>query len=121
MTQPFASPRYRWPDSADVALNLARCLELLGTAVDAGARLVVFPEAALTGYVYRSLEEAIPVTEPIPGPSTEVIAAACRRLDAHAVVGLLEKDGGDYFNASALIGPDGLIAKIGKLHLPHLG
>ena len=109
------------PKLADVAGNLARCVELLATAVGAGAQLVVFPEAALSGYVFGSLEEAIPVAEPIPGPSTAAIAEACRRLDAHAVVGLLEKDGDEYYNASALIGPDGLIGKYRKLHLPYLG
>jgi 5-aminopentanamidase len=109
------------PKLADVAGNVHRCLEHLDIAAEAGAQLVVFPEAALTGYVFRSLEEAIPVTEPIPGPSTDVVARACRRLNVHAVVGLLEKDGEDYYNASALIGPDGLIGKYRKLHLPYLG
>lgn len=109
------------PVLADVPRNLARCLELLGAAADAGARLVVFPEAALTGYVYHSIEEAVPVAEPIPGPSTDAMADACRRLDAYAVVGLLEKDQGAYFNSSALISPDGVIGKYRKLHLPYLG
>ena len=109
------------PKLADVAGNLTRCLDLLNTAARAGAQLVVFPEAALSGYVFRSLEEAIPVAEPIPGPSTSAMADACLRLNVHAVVGLLEKDGDDYYNASALIGPEGLIGKYRKLHLPYLG
>jgi predicted amidohydrolase len=106
---------------ADVAGNLARCLALLNTAAQAGAQLVVFPEAALSGYVFRDLEEAIPVSETVPGPSTDALAGACRRLNVHAVVGLLEKDGEDYYNASVLIGPAGLIGKYRKLHLPYLG
>jgi predicted amidohydrolase len=109
------------PRLADVAANLSRCLELLEIAAEAGAQLVVFPEAALTGYVFRSLEEAIPVAESIPGPSTDVIASACRRLNLHAVVGLLERDGEDHYNASALMGPAGLMGKYRKLHLPYLG
>lgn len=109
------------PVLADVAHNLARCLESLEIAAEAGAQLVVFPEAALTGYVFHSLEEAKPVAEAIPGPSTEVVARECRRLGVHAVFGLLERDGEDYFNASVLIGPGGLIGKYRKLHLPFLG
>jgi 5-aminopentanamidase len=109
------------PQLADVAGNLAHCLEMLDSAAQAGAQLVVFPEAALSGYVFRSLEEAIPVAEPIPGPSTDAIAEACRRLNVCAVVGLLEKDGEAYYNASALLGPEGFIGKYRKLHLPHLG
>lgn len=109
------------PKLADLAGNLAHCLERLDTAAEAGAQLVVFPEAALSGYVFGSMEEAIPVTESIPGPSTDALAAACRRLDVHTAVGLLEKDGDDYYNASVLIGPEGLIGKYRKLHLPFLG
>jgi predicted amidohydrolase len=109
------------PRLGDVAHNLARCLESLHTAVEGGAQLVVFPEAALSGYVFRSLEEAAPVAEPIPGRSTQAVAEACRRLQAFVVVGLLEREGDRYYNASALIGPEGLIGKYRKLHLPYLG
>ena len=109
------------PKIGDVAGNLNRCLVALDRAAEAGADLAVFPEAALTGYVFRSLEEAMPAAEPIPGPSTDAVAVACRRLNLHAVIGLLEKDGSGYYNASALVGPAGLIGKYRKLHLPYLG
>ena len=109
------------PKLGDVAGNLARCLVSLNAAADAGAELVVFPEAALTGYVFHTLDEAMPVAEPIPGPGTDAIADACRRRGVHVVVGLLEKDRDDYYNATALIGPAGLIGKYRKLHLPYLG
>jgi predicted amidohydrolase len=109
------------PMLADVAGNLGRCLQLLHAAAVDGAQLIVFPEAAISGYVFHSLDEASPFSETIPGPTTDAVAGACRRLKVYAVVGLLEKDGGDYYNASALIGPAGLIGKYRKLHLPHLG
>lgn len=109
------------PVLGDRAANLAYCLDQVRAAAEAGADLIVFPEAALTGYVYRSLQEAAPVTESIPGPSTDAIAEACRSLGVHAVAGLIEKDGDDCYNASALIGPAGLIGKYRKLHLPYLG
>lgn len=82
---------------------------------------MVFPEAALTGYVFRSLEEAVPVAEPIPGPSTFAIAEGCRELGVYAALGLLENDGDSYYNAAVLVGPGGLIGKYRKLHLPYLG
>lgn len=109
------------PKLADVAGNLRRVLDSMDTAARAGATLVVFPEAALTGYVFRSLEEAVPVAETIPGPSTDVLADACRRLKVHVAVGLLEKDGDRFYNASVLMGPEGLIGRYRKLHLPFLG
>jgi 5-aminopentanamidase len=109
------------PKLAAPADNLSRILDSTDTAARAGAQLVVFPEAAITGYVYRSLEEAMPVAETIPGPSTDVLVEACRKLKVHVAVGMLEKEGDRAYNASALIGPDGLIGKYRKLHLPFLG
>jgi len=101
--------------------NLARCLELIELTAREGAKLIVVPECALTGYCFSSLQEALPVVEPIPGPSTEKIAAACRELDVYVVVGLLETDGGRCYNAAALLGPGGLVGKHRKIHLPYLG
>jgi predicted amidohydrolase len=101
--------------------NLARCLELIRATAKEGARLIVFPECALTGYLFTSLDEALPMAEPILGPSTEKILAACHELNVYVVVGLLEKDGDKCYNAAALLGPQGLVAKYRKLHLPYLG
>jgi len=101
--------------------NLARCLELIGLAAGEGARLIVLPECALTGYCFSSLEEALTAAEPVPGPSTEEMTAVCRELDVFVVVGLLEKEGEKCYNGAALLGPHGLVGKHRKLHLPYLG
>ena len=85
------------------------------------ARLVVFPECALTGYAFESKEEALPFAETIPGPSTEALAQECRTLGVWCVFGLLEQDGADLFNACALVGPHGVAAGCRKIHLPFLG
>src|SRR5579862_3480554 len=61
--------------------NLDQILRRLEEAAKAGAKLVVFPECALTGYCYVSAEEAAPFAEEVPGPSTEKILAASRELD----------------------------------------
>lgn len=109
------------PVILDKDRNLTRSLELMETAAQERAQLIVFPEAALSGYVFCSLEEALPLTETVPGPSTEKIMDSCRKLNLHVVVGLLEKDKGRYYNTAALIGPSGLIGKYRKLHLPYIG
>jgi len=109
------------PVILDKERNLTHSLELMETAAQEGAQLIVFPEAALSGYVFSSLEEALPITETVPGPSTEKIMDSCRRLNLHVAIGLLEKDKGRYYNTAALIGPSGLIGKYRKLHLPYIG
>jgi predicted amidohydrolase len=109
------------PIILDKERNLAQCLKLIKTAAKEEAQLIVFPETALSGYVFSSLEEAISVAEPIPGPSTERIIDSCRELNVYVIVGLLEENRGKYYNAAAFVGPSGLIGKYRKLHLPYLG
>jgi len=101
--------------------NLRTILQHLQTAAHAGAGLVIFPECALTGYCFQSLQEAIPLAEPVPGPSTQKLTEACQSHQIHAIMGMIEKDGDRYFNAAVLAGPNGVIGKYRKMHLPFLG
>ncbi len=101
--------------------NLSKCLEFLETAAKKKAEIIVFPECALTGYCFSSLEESFSVAEPVFGPSSRAIATLCRELNVYTIIGLIEKDGEKYYNTVVLIGPKGLIGKYRKLHLPFLG
>jgi len=109
------------PKISDKKANLARCLELIKLTAKEGARLIVFPECALTGYCFSSRKEALLFAEPIPGPSTKKLMATCRKLNVYVVVGLLEKEGDKCYNTAVLLGPEGLVGKQRKLHLPYLG
>ncbi|MDA1017661.1 MAG: carbon-nitrogen hydrolase family protein [Planctomycetota bacterium] len=105
-----------------VSLNLNRMIEKLRIAAAEGARLIVFPECALTGYCFENIAEARPFAESLPGPATQRFGEVCRELDVYVVFGLLELDSHDgVFNATALVGPDGLIGAYRKVHLPYLG
>ena len=101
--------------------NLSLIIQQLQLAASEQARLVVFPECALTGYCFESLEEAIPYAETIPGSSTNRLIEACQKLNIHLVLGMLEKDDEQCYNAAVLLGPQGLIGKYRKIHLPFLG
>jgi predicted amidohydrolase len=105
----------------EVAANRAAILERLGEAGAAGARLIVFPECALTGYCFDGRAAALAHAEPIPGPSVDRIAEACAARGVHAVFGLLERAGDRLYNACALVGPGGLVNSYRKIHLPYLG
>jgi predicted amidohydrolase len=109
----------------ELAVNLARMLAALEQACAQGARLVVFPECALSGYMFDSLETACRAAEPIPGPAIQVVSDACRRLDLYAVFGMLEieRQSGQpaLYNSAALCGPEGFIGAYRKTHLPYLG
>ena len=101
--------------------NLEKILSKLREAAANKAQLVVFPECALTGYVFNSRDEALPFAEAISGPSTKKLAQACKELGVYCVIGMLEKSGEKLFNAAVLIGPEGIIGTYWKNHLPFLG
>lgn len=107
---------------ADQATNLARIRERLQKAAEQAARLIVFPECALSGYGFGSRIEARASSDTLPGAATEALAADCARLNVYAVIGLLERTADDkLFNACALVGPRGFIAGYRKMHLPCIG
>jgi len=101
--------------------NLEKILLKAKDAAGEGAELIVFPECALTGYMFNSRKEALASAETVPGPATERLEALCHELGIHVVVGMLEADDERCFNIAVLIGPQGLVAKYRKTHLPFLG
>jgi predicted amidohydrolase len=109
------------PRIGEVDANLRAILAGIREATAAGARLVVFPECALTGYGFETRDEALRFAEPVPGLSTREVASACSESGAFAIYGLLERDGDRLFNVSVLVGPDGLVGSYRKVHLPFLG
>jgi predicted amidohydrolase len=103
-------------------VNRRKILDLFAEAVGKGARLVVFPECATSGYGFDDVESAREAAEPLPGPTTEMLIPACAAAGAYAVVGLLElRDEEGFYNSAILIGPEGLVGVYRKAHLPLLG
>lgn len=106
---------------ADVDFNVSQICSKLRETHRSGAALTVFPECAVSGYCFSSLDEARPSAQSVPGPATDRITEVCRELDTYCVFGMLEQDGDRIFNAAILIGPQGVIGKYRKVHLPFLG
>ena len=66
------------PAFGNVAANVERSLELIDRAASRGAKLVVLPELANTGYMFASREEAFSLAEQIPGgPIGRGLGGAC--------------------------------------------
>ncbi len=107
------------PRFAEKEHNVAGLLALTEQAARAGARLVVLPEMATTGYCFRSRAEVAPLVEPVPdGPTVAQFAALAARLGIHVVVGMPECEPatGAYYNTAVLVGPKGYIGKYRKTH-----
>lgn len=110
------------PHLGDVAYNVARMQSLLNEAARAGAALTVFPECAVTGYNFATLDDARAIAEPLDGPSLAALAQSCRAEGVHCIVGTLRLgDGGAVYNTAVLIGPGGVIGAYDKAHLPLCG
>ncbi|MGO9463890.1 MAG: carbon-nitrogen hydrolase family protein [Isosphaeraceae bacterium] len=114
---------------ASVVFDRDRTLEKVGdlTALAAakGARLVVFPEAFVSGYP-RGLDFGARVgsrtpegrelfrrywasSVDVPGPATEALGAVARRNHVHLVIGVVERDGGTLYCSVLFLGPDGTL------------
>lgn len=107
---------------ADKEANLARMMDWLERPELKDCDLIVFPECMLTGYCFRSLEEALPYGESIPGPATDAIQKWCEQNDKFVAFGLLELDPqGRLFNSCPVVGPQGIVGCYRKIHLPYLG
>lgn len=120
--QPFQlALRQMDPKICDRAHNRAAIVHGIAESAAAGAALVVFPECAVSGYVFGSAEDATPAAETVPGESTDAVIEACRQHDIFAIVGLIERDGATLYNSAFVAGPGGLVANYRKCHLPVLG
>lgn len=106
------------PVMGNVAANVARSIELVEQAAAQGARLVVLPELANTGYMFATREEAHALAESVPdGPSSRAWIALAQRLGIYLVAGIAERSGGRLYNAAIIAGPDGYLGTYRKLHL----
>ncbi|WP_175971778.1 carbon-nitrogen hydrolase family protein [Burkholderia sp. BCC0322] len=98
----------------DTHYNLQRTLEAIATCAP-GTDIVMFPEAQLTGFLDPSnLAEC---AEPLDGPSVGAVIAAARARDVAVVVGLIENDGGRFYNTTVFVTPDGIALRYRKTHL----
>jgi len=96
--------------SLDVVANLKTMVRMARTAADAGAAVVLFPEAALTGLINNDDPvHDLPLAEPVPGPATETLAAVARARKLWLGVGLLERDGTRLYDTAVLLSSTGEI------------
>jgi N-carbamoyl-D-amino-acid hydrolase len=108
---------------------VARMVALMHEARDRGARLVVFPELALTSFFPRWwIDDAAAIDHwferTMPSAETQPLFDAARRLGVGFHLGYAElTPEGRHFNTAILVGPDGaILGKYRKIHLPgHAG
>ena len=108
--------------------TVARLIHLLEKAAAAGAELAVFPELALTTFFPRwALDDPHEINtfyeERMPGPQTQPLYDAARRLHIGFALGFAElgevRGRPRRFNSMDLVGADGApIGRYRKMHIP---
>jgi len=87
-----------------IRYNLERTLAFIDEAAEEGSRVVLFPEASLTGYFFPQVIET--TADEIETALSEVRQAAVRR-DIWVIVGSITKTPDRYLNLAHVISPEG--------------
>jgi N-carbamoylputrescine amidase len=94
----------------DPELNLDRMTRLAERAADDGADLVLFAEAAPTGFVNTDdAAHDLALGQAIPGALISRFAALSRRLGIWLAFGLYERAGGSLYDSAVLLDPAGVV------------
>ncbi len=106
------------PTLGEKEKNVTRLLQLVEEAATHGAKLIVLPEIATTGYCWQSRAEIAPYVEPIPGPTTDRFQHLATTHACYIALSLPEVDllTHMYYNSMVLVGPEGLIGTYRKIH-----
>ncbi|PTL40143.1 nitrilase-related carbon-nitrogen hydrolase [Alkalicoccus saliphilus] len=115
----FAAAIQFHPQLEKVENNLQRLEEAVVQAASSGAKFIVTPELAVSGYMYDTRSCILPHTDTIPGTVTDRFHSVCLQWNVYIVLGMPEYDSetGLLYNSAALIGPEGFIGKYRKTHL----
>ncbi|MBO1515005.1 carbon-nitrogen hydrolase family protein [Metabacillus bambusae] len=105
------------PETGQKNKNLEKMKRYTIDAAEQGAKLVVFPELALTGY--NCGDDFFDVAEPIPGDAVTFFKEIATQHDIYIIWGMPEKSiNGILYNAAVLVGPEGYIGSCRKNTLP---
>jgi len=105
----------------DTGGNLDSCIEGIAQAAQQGAKLVLLQELHNSLYFCQTEDmRHFDLAEPIPGPTTERLAAVARQYHVVIVASIFEKRApGLYHNTAVVIENNGeLIGKYRKMHIP---
>ena len=104
------------PEFMEFEKNIAAAATIAEEAAKNGARLIVMPEAAVSGYIYKDLAQFLPYMDSVPGKTTDALSKISKQYNCYIAIGIAEidRDTGLTYNTGALIGPKGFIGKYRK-------
>jgi apolipoprotein N-acyltransferase len=102
-----------WGDLDGNARRLAQAAEEVARQ---GVAYAVFPETAVSGYLFSGPDQIAPFLDTIPGRTTAALLPILERTGLYMSVGIAERDleTGLAYNTAVLMGPHGIIGKYRK-------
>ena len=119
-TEPFKVAAVEFnPEMFELERNIERACEVAREAATNGARLIVLPETAMSGYIYRDRAQFLPYMDTVPGKATDALEKVAAEFNCYIATGIAEHDPatGLTYNTGALVGPKGYIGKYRKVGL----
>lgn len=106
------------PRKGLIDINRNEMLNLGTQALEMGAKVLVFPEMSLSGYLWPSQAVVANFAEPSKGKTFQRFSRFCLDNQCYFAYGFAEYFNGQYYNSQNLIGPDGcLLGTYRKVHL----
>ncbi len=110
---PVASVQMR--SSGDLPVNVIRINGFIKKCAEEGARVVIFPECALSGYFEQVI---LDLSEDQINSAEKQVMQACRESSVYAIVGMPYREGTKLYNSAAVISPEGkIIERYHKIQL----
>ena len=98
----FAVIQYK-PPKGNIPQALLEIEELISTAANNGAKLIVLPEMATTGYIWPTKEALLPFAEKQHGPTYQHLSRIAIRHDCWIICGYVEQEKDLLYNSALVI------------------
>jgi predicted amidohydrolase len=106
--KPLTVASVQMRSSENLQENVSRISGFVAKCAADGARVVVFPECALSGYYEKAIKN---LTENQIREAEKQVATACSEAGVYAIVGLPWRQEGKLYNSASVITPDGRVVE----------
>lgn len=107
------------PMWGNLAGNIANLVKAVEAVAAKDIDYAVFPETAMSGYLFSDAIELKPYLDTIPGKTTDAVLPLLKQHNFYVSIGIAEKDveTGLAYNSAVLMGPEGIIGVYRKIGL----
>ncbi|HEY4707569.1 MAG TPA: nitrilase-related carbon-nitrogen hydrolase [Thermodesulfobacteriota bacterium] len=101
--------------------NISKADMLVELAAEQGAKIIALPQIFSLPWFPASIDQKnFSLAEKGDGPTTAFLKEAAMRHKVVLSGGVFEEENGKYFNTAVVAGPDGIIGKYRKVHVPQI-